>query len=191
MMTTRGLTREAALVVLAAGGWLIPMSAMSAMSAGCKKPAPAVETPTASASIDPLVTAPPPHRAIWDVDAGSTQPQPRPELHPSADDAFAAFAAAGFGVPSPQLSLGETYKSPYCAHGITTAKDVSVMVCEYADESRAELGLAEAKGLFTKLATRTAVVHKSLLLVTIPLHKGNPGGTAAEQAKIAAAFDAL
>lgn len=115
----------------------------------------------------------------------------RPKIHPSVDDGFAAFAAAGVAVKEPKQSMAGTYKASYCSHGLTSSKDLSVLLCEYADEAHAAAGLAESKKLFMSLSTRQSLGHKSLLLVTIFQDQDHAAATTAEQKKVVAAFTSL
>ena len=115
----------------------------------------------------------------------------RPALHPSADDALAAFAKAGVGVDAPTQSIGRTYKARYCVHGVTKVKDISALVCEYANEADAAVGLAESKKLFPTLKSREGYTHKSLLLVTNFQETDHLPAATAAQHKVLAAFNAL
>jgi hypothetical protein len=121
----------------------------------------------------------------------ATEAKNRPAIHPSVDDAFAALAKAGVRVVDPQQSMGSTYKAAYCSHGLIESKDMSVLLCEYADEAKAAAGLAESKRLFPGLASRETLSHKSLLLVTIFQDAQHPASTSAAQKKVVATFNAL
>jgi len=115
----------------------------------------------------------------------------RPGVHPSVDDGFAALAKAGVPIPQPKQSLGSTYKAAYCAHGVTAEKDISVLLCEYADAEHAALGAVESRRLFPGAAKRVTTAHKALLLVTTVQNDEHPDATAAAQKKVVAALSAL
>jgi hypothetical protein len=115
----------------------------------------------------------------------------RPSVHPSVDDGFAAFAKVGAIVPNVEQSLGTTYKAAFCRHGLTTAQDMAILLCEYPDEARATAGLTEAKKVFLTLEGRHSWTRKTLLMtITFQDHPAKPQATAEEQ-KVLAAFNAL
>jgi hypothetical protein len=115
----------------------------------------------------------------------------RPPVHPSVDDGFAAFAKAGVPINAPKQSLAMTYKAAYCSHGVTDAKDLSVLLCEYANEEQAKLGLAESKKVFPGLSVRQTWAHKSLIMVTILQDPKLVASATAKQHQVLATFNAL
>jgi len=133
-------------------------------------------------SVDPMATM---------FGTMATEAKNRPNVHPSADDAFAALDKAGVGVKEPKQSVGKTYKAAYCSHGLTPSKDLSVLLCEYPDAAAAAAGLAESKKLFVGLVTRETMANKTLLLVTIFQDEKHPASTTAAQQKVVSTFKAL
>jgi hypothetical protein len=121
----------------------------------------------------------------------ATELKNRPDVHPSVDDGFAAFAKAGVPINAPKQSLGTTYKASYCSHGLTDAKDLSVLLCEYPNEAQAAAGLAESKKLFPGLASRQTWSHKSLLMATIFQDPKLIASATPKQRKVLATFNAL
>jgi hypothetical protein len=115
----------------------------------------------------------------------------RPNVHPSVDDGFAALAKAGVVVKEPKQSIGKTYKAAYCAHGVTDAKDLSILLCEYADEAHAAVGLAESKTLFPTMTSRQTWSHKSLVIVTMFQEPTLSPAASAEQKKALATLNGL
>jgi len=115
----------------------------------------------------------------------------RPNVHPNVDEGFAALAKAGVAIPKPAQSLATTYKASYCSHGVTDAKDLSILLCEYPDAARASAALADAKKLFPGMTTRQTVGRKTLLMATtFQDHPPKPATVAAQQ-KALATFNAL
>ena len=94
-------------------------------------------------------------------------------------------------VDAPEQSLARTYKSAFCKHGLTSDKQMSVLLCEYPDEAQAALGLGESKKAFPALKTRDTSAHKTLMLATIRQGELHPDVTLAAQKKVVAAFNAL
>jgi hypothetical protein len=133
-------------------------------------------------SIDPMATL---------FGRMSDELKTRPNVHPSVDDGFAAFAKAGVAIVKPAQSLATTYKAAFCSHGVTQANDVAVLLCEYPDAAQEQAGLDEAKKIFPGMSTRHTFGRKTLLMaVTFQDHPPKASATAAEQ-KVVAAFNAL
>jgi hypothetical protein len=145
-------------------------------------PAPPAPNGANNPSVDPMATM---------FGTMATELKNRPAVHPSVDDGFAAFANAGVPIGAPKQSLGTTYKAAYCSHGVTEAKDLSVLLCEYSDEAQAKLGLAESKKVFPGLGARQTWAHKSLLMVTILQDPKLVASATAKQQKVLATFNAL
>jgi hypothetical protein len=182
-----------------------------AMGTACDNKKSGGDAPVTSASAAPVAatppsatTPPPPPPAApngANVPSGdpmatligtmATELKSRPGVHPSVDDGFAAFAKAGVPIIEPKQSLGTTYKASYCSHGLTTAKDLSVLLCEYPDEARAAAGFAESKKLFTALSTRQTMSRKTLLLATIFQLPDHSASATAAQKTVVATFNAL
>jgi hypothetical protein len=112
----------------------------------------------------------------------------RPNLHPNAEDIFAALAKAGV-VASPTQSLGATYKADYCTGAITSDGLMSAMVCEYGNEADAITGRDYSKSIFPKLDTRTVTAHKTNTLTIID--QKSTDASKAEAKKAVDAFNAL
>jgi hypothetical protein len=121
----------------------------------------------------------------------ATELKNRPDVHPSVDDGFAAFAEAGVPISAPKQSLATTYRAAYCSHGLTNVQDLSVLLCEYPDEARAKAGLAESKKLFPGLDARQTWSHKSLMMATIFQDPKLVASARPKQKKILATFNAL
>ena len=113
----------------------------------------------------------------------------RPNLHPNAEDIFAALAKAGVVVAAPSQSLGATYKADYCTGAITSDGLMSAMVCEYGNEADAITGRDYSKSIFPNLATRTVTAHKTNTLTIID--QKSTDASKAEAKKAVDAFNAL
>jgi len=196
-----------------AGAVALSCLSLAAGCSGCeKKPEPVAE-PVASASAAAApgasANASANPRALRAQAAASAQPafgtgdmsslfgnmgveaKNRPAITPNADQALAAFATAKLAVIDAQQSLGTTYKAAYCKHGLTPAKDVAVLVCEYPDPAAAEVGLAASNKMFATMPRRKSWAHKSLMMALMPQDPKSPPAALAEIDKLAAAFNAL
>jgi len=201
----RGLKRRATSFALLAATSVGTMTACTKKAAeDVPVPSEAAPVPSGSSAEGPSGTptpAPPP--AANGANNPSTDPMAtmfgtmatelknRPNVHPSVDDGFAAFAKVGVSIPAPKQSLGTTYKASYCSHGLTDAKDMSVLLCEYPDETHAMAGLVESKKLFPGLAARQTWSHKSLLMVTIFQDPKLIASATPKRQNVLAAFNAL
>lgn len=208
MTTSR---RPARSTILLASALLI--AAIPALATGCDKkdaapgtPASATPPPAPSSAAAPTPSATPlpvPPAAPNGANAPASDPvatlfgrmaeelKNRPPVHPSVDEGFAAFTKAGVTVPKTEQSLGTTYKAAFCEHGLTTAGDMAILLCEYADEAHAKSGLAEAGKLFLALEGRHSWTRKTLLMtITFQDHPAKPQALE-EEKKVLAAFNAL
>ena len=115
----------------------------------------------------------------------------RPAITPNADQAFAALEKAGFPIVERQQSLGSTYKAAYCSHGLTSTKDVAVLICEYADPAATAIGLTTSNAMLATMTRRKSWAHKSLVMATMPQDPASPPAALAQIAKLVAVFNGL
>jgi hypothetical protein len=159
--------------------------------------------PPAAPSVvaSPVIAPPPPPPIGKNLPAAEPTPtlfgrmedelKHRPDVHPSVDDAFLALAKRGVPITDPQQSLATTYKAAFCRHGVTGTREMSVLLCEYADEAHTAVGLAESNTLFPALTTRHSYARKTLLMVTTLLAKSVTSEAREAEKTVVATFDAL
>lgn len=156
--------------------------------------------PAASASGSPIAPSalPLPTAAGESSGAGLTPAEAmdrerssRPGVHPSVDDAFAAFKTAGVDVELPKQSTGSDYAASYCAGAHASGTDLMVIVCEYPDEARAAAGLGLARQREPALGSRNLAQHRSLLIRVMDREVYRTAGTKEAWAKLMATFEAL
>ena len=87
--------------------------------------------------------------------------------------------------------MARTYKASYCSHGVTTAGDLSILFCEYADAEKLAAGVIESKKLFPGLTTRQTYANKQLLMVITHQDAANAPSTKVEEQRALAIFRAL
>ncbi len=110
----------------------------------------------------------------------------RKPVHPSADETYAAFEAAGLKVTEKSQHVASVYGAIYCL-GAKGEADTVFSLCEYASSEEAKKGKETSEKAFAMIPGRTLLVVKNALLTV----RGPAAGTPESKAIIQKAVDAF
>lgn len=110
----------------------------------------------------------------------------RKPVHPSADETYAAFEAAGIKLTEKTQHVASVYGAIYCL-GAKGEADTVFSLCEYSTPEEAKKGKETSEKAFAMIPGRTLLVVKNSLLTV----RGPAAGTPESKAIIQKAVDAF
>jgi hypothetical protein len=153
---------------------------------GCSKKDPAVAPAEAGATA--ATTAAAASAAASDVDGASASPaasalnprlplgnrlgierasRPGPTVHPTAEEAFAAFTKAGVQLQEPKQHLASEYGARFCVGSKSMDANIGLSICEYPDATEAKAGQTTATTMFKDMKNRTVYLNKNTTMILL------------------------
>jgi hypothetical protein len=137
---------------------------------------------TAASALNPRL----PINGRLSIEAGN---RPGPNVHPTSEEVFAAFAKAGLKMQEPRQHLAKDYAARFCMGQKSADTNVGLSVCEYATEAEATAGRDQSATIFKDIANRSVYRNKATTLAVVETSK-NPEDDALVK-KLVAVFTSL
>ena len=138
--------------------------------------------PTAASALNPRL----PINGRLAIEGGE---RPGPNVHPTSEEVFAAFAKAGLKMQEPRQHLAKDYAAKFCMGQKSQSTNVGLSVCEYANEADAIAGRDQSDKIFKDIVNRSVYRNKSTTLAIVETSK-NPEDDALVK-KLVSTFQSL
>ncbi len=115
--------------------------------------------------------------------------RPGPNVHPTADEVFAAYDKAGLKMQPAKQHMASEYNAKFCVGDKSPDENVGLSVCEYGNEADATAGQVLSVKMFKEVANRNVYRNKNTTLAIVEIVKNADNDALVK--KLVATFQAL